>query len=118
MRSEKEIQRDVEQELEWHPDLSRDHVAVGVQDGMVALAGFGGSFVDKYEAEQATKRVGGVTAIANDLAVRLPEFDERPDPDIARGSRARGVVDPTGDPSHRSALGPEGDGMGMRRREA
>ncbi|WP_337918645.1 BON domain-containing protein [Pseudaminobacter soli (ex Zhang et al. 2022)] len=55
---------------------------------MVTLAGFVKSYSDKYEAEQAAKRVAGVVAVANDLEVRLPNIDERPDPDIARDAVA------------------------------
>ncbi len=40
------------------------------------------------EAEAAAKRVAGVHAVANDLEVRLPAIDERPDPDIARDAVA------------------------------
>jgi osmotically-inducible protein OsmY len=42
------------------------------------------SYTDKYEAEAAAKRVAGVVGVANDLEVRMPSVDERPDPDIAR----------------------------------
>ena len=34
------------------------------------------------------KRVGGVHAVANDIEVRLPAIDQRPDPDIARDAVA------------------------------
>jgi osmotically-inducible protein OsmY len=51
---------------------------------VVTLTGFVKSYTDKYEAEAAAKRVAGVVAVANDLEVRLPSIDERPDPDIAR----------------------------------
>ena len=57
---------------------------MSVKKGVVTLAGFVKSFVDKYEAEAAAKRVSGVAAVANDLEVRLPSIDERPDPEIAR----------------------------------
>jgi osmotically-inducible protein OsmY len=35
------------------------------------------------------KRVAGVVAVANDIEVRLPNIDERPDPEIARDAIAR-----------------------------
>src|ERR1700730_8062548 len=35
-------------------------------------------------AEAAAKRVVGVSGIANDVEVRVPSVDERPDPDVAR----------------------------------
>jgi osmotically-inducible protein OsmY len=52
------------------------------------LTGFVKSYTDKYEAEAAAKRVAGVVGIANDLEVRMPSVDERPDPDIARDAVA------------------------------
>jgi osmotically-inducible protein OsmY len=88
MRSDSEIERDVKEELEWNPDLDATNIAVSVKDGVVALTGFVRSYTDKYEAEQAAKRVLGVRAVANDLEVRMPSVDERPDPDIARDAVA------------------------------
>lgn len=84
MKSDTEIERDVRDELKWNPDLEADDVAVSVTDGVVALAGFTHSYPDRLEAESAAKRVAGVRAIANDIEVRLPSIDQRPDPDIAR----------------------------------
>ena len=88
MRSDSEIERDVCDELKWDPDLNADDIAVSVKNGVVTLAGFVPSYADKFEAEAAAKRVAGVHAVANDLEVRLPAIDERPDPDIARDAVA------------------------------
>ena len=88
MRSDKDIEQDVKAELEWDPDLDASDIAVSVKNGVVTLAGFVKSYTDKYEAERATKRVAGVTGVANDLEVRMPAVDERPDPDIARDAVA------------------------------
>jgi osmotically-inducible protein OsmY len=88
MRSDSDIERDVKEELEWDPDLDASDIAVSVKKDVVTLAGFVKSYTDKYEAESAAKRVAGVTAVANDLEVRLPSIDERPDPDIARDAVA------------------------------
>ena len=84
MRPDGEIEKDVKAELEWDPDLDATDIAVSVKKGVVTLAGFVKSYTDKYEAEAAAKRVAGVVAVANDLEVRMPSVDERPDPDIAR----------------------------------
>ncbi|HXQ77639.1 MAG TPA: BON domain-containing protein [Gemmatimonadaceae bacterium] len=88
MKSDRDIERDVKEELEWDPDLDTSDIAVSVKDGVVTLAGFVKSYTDKYEAEAAAKRVSGVKGVANDLEVRLPSIDERPDPDIARDAVA------------------------------
>jgi osmotically-inducible protein OsmY len=45
--------------------------------------------MQKYQAESAAKRVAGVIAVVNDLEVRLPEIDERPDPELVRDAIAR-----------------------------
>jgi osmotically-inducible protein OsmY len=84
VRSDAEIRRDVEEELRWHPDLDAADIAVAVKDGVVTLTGFVRSYSEKLEAEAAAKRVAGVAAVVNDIEVKLPGIDERPDPDIAR----------------------------------
>ena len=84
MKTDSEIERDVKAELGWNPDLKSTDVAISVKDGVVTLAGFVPRYIDKYEAEKAAKRVAGVLAVANDIEIRLPAVDERPDPEIAR----------------------------------
>jgi osmotically-inducible protein OsmY len=88
MKSDSEIERDVKEELSWNPDLNADYIAISVKKGVVTLAGFTRSYTDKFEAEAAAKRVAGVVAVANDIEVRIPSVDERPDPEIARDAVA------------------------------
>jgi osmotically-inducible protein OsmY len=84
MKSDSEIERDVKEELMWNPDLDATDIAVSVKNGVVTLTGFVRSYADRLEAEAGAKRVAGVVGVANDIEVRLPSVDERPDPDIAR----------------------------------
>src|ERR1700730_6778683 len=84
MRTDSEIKRDVEAELQSDPAIDATDIAVSAKKGVVTLAGFVHSYAEKYEAEAAAKRVAGVVGVANDLEVRLLGTDERPDPDIAR----------------------------------
>lgn len=84
MRSDSDIKRDVELELRWDPDITSDDIGVAVKDGVVTLTGFVRSYSEKYEAERDAKRVSGVVGLANDIEVRLPNSDQRPDPEIAR----------------------------------
>ena len=84
MRPDHDIERDVKDELQWRPDLDATDIAVSVKNGVVMLAGFVHSYVDKYEAEAAAKHVAGVVGVANDIEVRLRNVDARPDPEIAR----------------------------------
>jgi osmotically-inducible protein OsmY len=84
VKTDQVIQQDIEEELRWDPGLDSTNITASVKDGVVTLAGFVKSLPDKYGAETAAKRVEGVRAVANDVEVRLPASDERPDPDIAR----------------------------------
>jgi len=84
MRSDADIKRDVEDELKWEPEVDATDIGVAVHDGVVTLAGFARSYYEKTVAERAAKRVAGVSAVANDIEVRVPEIDQRPDPDLAR----------------------------------
>jgi osmotically-inducible protein OsmY len=88
MRSDSEIKRNVEDELRWDPDIVSDDIAVAVKSGVVTLTGFVRSYGQKLQAEADAKRVAGVVGVANDVEVRLPEIDQRPDPDIARDAVA------------------------------
>jgi osmotically-inducible protein OsmY len=88
MRTDSDIKRDVEAELRWDPDIDPTDIAVAVKGGVVTLTGFVRSYSQKYEAERAVKRVLGVAGVANDIQVRLPSENQRPDPEIARDAVA------------------------------
>src|SRR4051812_7371365 len=85
-RTDTDLQKDIVAELNWEPSLRNDDVAVGVRDGVVTLAGFVDSFIDKWRAERAASKVKGVKAIANEVDVKLPTTSTRPDPDIAHAA--------------------------------
>lgn len=84
MRLDSDIKRDVEDELRWDPDIDATDIAVAVHNGVVTLTGFVSSYAQKMEAERDATRVAGVVGVANDIEVRLPALDERPDPEIVR----------------------------------
>jgi osmotically-inducible protein OsmY len=84
MRTDSEIKRDVEDEIRWNPDIDATDIAVTVKSAVVTLTGFVRSYSDKLQAEADAKRVAGVAGVANDIEVRLPSSDVRPDPEIAR----------------------------------
>jgi len=63
-RADSDIQRQVESELFACPDVDETDIAVKVIRGAVTLTGFARSFFDKFGAEDAVKRVRGVTAVA------------------------------------------------------
>ena len=88
MKPDIDIKRDVEEELRLNPDIDATDIAVAVKNGVVTLSGFVRSYSQRWEAERTVKRVNGVTGVANDIEVRLPVFNRRPDPEIARDAVA------------------------------
>jgi osmotically-inducible protein OsmY len=85
MRSDSDIKRDVEAELRWSPDVDETDIAVKVNDGEVTLSGFAHNYLEKYRAEIATRRIKGVTAVANDIHVKALAGAPT-DPEIARAA--------------------------------
>lgn len=79
-----ELQKDVLRELQWEPSVDAAHVGVTVKKGVVTLTGHVNSYVEKYAAENAAKRVYGVKAVANELDVVLPGDSVRTDEDVAQ----------------------------------
>ena len=84
MQTDSDIKRNVEEELRFDPIVHGFDVAVAVKEGVVTLTGFVHNYNQKYEAERVVKRIAGVRGVANDIEVRLPHVDARPDPEIAR----------------------------------
>jgi len=88
MRSDSEIKQDVEDELQRDPSIDATDVAVAAKNGVVTLTGYMSNYLHKLDAEEDAKRVAGVVGVANDIEVRLPFVDQRPDPEIARDAVA------------------------------
>ena len=86
MKSDREVERDVLDELEWEPGVTADNITFGVKDGVVTLAGFIASFSEKWAAEDAMKRVAGVKGFANELEIQLSAFHQRTDAEVSSGS--------------------------------
>ena len=84
MRSDQQIREEVQETLDQDPKISARDIAVAVRNGVVTLAGFVRAFGEKSRAEADARRVAGVLGIANDIEVRLPLFERKPDPEIAR----------------------------------
>ena len=83
MKSDSGIRQDVQNELQWDPSVEARGIGVNVQDGVVTLFGEVPHYSDRYSAEKVTKRVAGVRAIANDIAVNIPVPGKRNDTEIA-----------------------------------
>jgi len=82
-KSDTDLQRDVLAELKYEPRVKVTDIGVLVKDGAVTLNGYATSYGEKWDAVCAAKRVAGVTAIADDIEVKLPDSRRRTDGDIA-----------------------------------
>ena len=86
MKTNSELQRDVQDELNWAPNITAGEIGVTARDGVITLTGEVPSYFEKIEAEDVAGRVSGVMAIAEELEVRLPALNERTDTDIAKSA--------------------------------
>jgi osmotically-inducible protein OsmY len=88
--SNDDVERWVTDELYWDPRLDSSAIAASVDDGKVTLRGTVGSFAEKREAANATRRVAGVESVENALQVRLLDEHLRGDADL-RGAVLRAL---------------------------
>ena len=91
MKTDRELQHDVIEELEWQPSVDASKIGVTTDHGVVTLVGEVDTYSEKFEAEKAVKRVAGVQALANDLDVKVDDARPPHDPDIAQ--RALSAID-------------------------
>jgi osmotically-inducible protein OsmY len=83
MASDRQLQQDVLDELEFEPSFDAAHIGVTAEDGVITLTGHVSSYGAKLAAESAARRVKGVRAIAEEIEVRLPSDKKRADDEIA-----------------------------------
>ena len=83
MKTDAQLQTDVQQELKWAPQVDARHVALTTKDGAVTLSGHVPSYIQKVRAVAAAERVYGVKAVADEIEVRIHEAHTREDSDIA-----------------------------------
>ena len=81
--NDKLLQDDVMSELDYDPKVDAAHIGVSVDDGAVTLTGHVRSHAARIAAVRAAERIYGVTAVADEIEVRLPSSGVRNDTDIA-----------------------------------
>lgn len=84
MKTDSQLQQDVQAELGWEPSVDASHIGITVKEGIVTLNGHVASYAEKWEAEEAAQRVNGVKGLAVEMDVKLPGSSQRDDADIAR----------------------------------
>ena len=89
MYSDKQLQQDVLDELDWEPSVDAAHIGVSVENGIATLSGHVLTYSEKHGAEMAARRVKGVRAVVQEIEVRLSTSAERSDEDIAASVLSR-----------------------------
>lgn len=84
MKTNEQLQHDVQQALGFEPLLHAAEIGVSVTGGIVTLSGTVDSLVKKMEAEHAAKSVAGVRAVVDEVSVRIGKRDFADDTDIAK----------------------------------
>ena len=77
-----DLRRDVAAELCWDPRLDSAAIEVSAAGGMVTLRGTVASLWHKRAGGNVAGRVRGVTRVANELRVQIPDRDGRDDEDV------------------------------------
>jgi len=83
VKTDAQLRKDVEAELEWDSSIDAAHVGVAAQDGVVTLTGHLATFAEKVAVERAAKRVAGVRGLAVELDVKLEPHHRVSDAEIA-----------------------------------
>jgi osmotically-inducible protein OsmY len=83
MKNNQELQTDVQNAIKWEPLLNAAEIGVTAKDGVVSLTGIVDSYGKKLEAENAAKKVIGVTALVEKIEVRFPGSWSKTNVDIA-----------------------------------
>lgn len=84
MKTNAELQKDVQDAIKWEPLLNAAEIGVTAKDGVITLTGTVGSFAKKSEAEDAAKNVNGVKAVVEKIEIKtFSDLDKRDDNEIA-----------------------------------
>lgn len=83
MKTNEQLQKDVQDAIKWEPLLKAAEIGVIVKDGIVTLTGTVDNYAKKLQAEKAAKSVIGVKALVEELEVKFANSQKKDDADIA-----------------------------------
>ena len=86
--TDKSLEQCVRSAFDWEPSLDANDIGVSVEEGIVTLRGYVGSYAQKMMAEQVVLRVYGVRAVANDIDVHPMSGFQRTDTALAQAAVA------------------------------
>jgi osmotically-inducible protein OsmY len=83
MKTNEDLQKDVQDAIKWEPLLNAAEIGVTVKDGVVTLTGTVDCYAKKREAEEAAKRVAGVKAVVEKITIEFGSMATHNDAAIA-----------------------------------
>ncbi len=84
MRSNSDLQKDVQNAIKWEPLMNAAEIGVTVKDGVVTLTGVVDSYSKKMEAEAAAKNVVGVKAVVEKIEIKYSNtWSKKDDNEVA-----------------------------------
>lgn len=86
MKNDRQLQKDILNELDWEPSVDASRIGVEVSDGVATLSGHVDSYTQKWAAERVAQRVAGIKSVAVELDVILPGPHQRNDTEIAQAA--------------------------------
>ena len=83
MKTNEELQKDVQDAIKWEPLLNAAEIGVTAKDGVVSLTGVVDNYSKKLEAETAAKSVAGVKAVVEKIEIKFSNSLSKSDAEIA-----------------------------------
>lgn len=83
MKTNAELQKNVQDAIKWEPLLHSAEIGVTAKDGVVSLTGEVDHYAKKIEAENAAKKVVGVKVLIENIIVKSPDSLAKTDNEIA-----------------------------------
>lgn len=83
MKSNEDLQKDVQNAIKWKPLLHAAEIGVTAIDGVVTLTGTVDSYAKKLEAEEAAKKVSGLKALVEKIEIKFSSTWKKDDTEIA-----------------------------------
>ena len=84
MKTNADLQKDVQEAINWEPLLNAAEIGVIAKEGIITLTGSVDSYWKKTQAEEAAKNVAGVKAVVEKIEIRFANNSfKRDDSEIA-----------------------------------
>ena len=84
MKTNAELQKEVQDAIKWEPLLNAAEIGVTAKEGVVTLTGSVDNYAKKAQAEDAAKSVTGVKAVVEKIEINNSGWGSTSDGDIAK----------------------------------